>query len=96
MGWICAHRGRRTQVHGHGDQLEHLGAGRFDSALLQVGTQSLAKGGTLEYNADNRPPLVLAPYRLAYQLDGTSGDFTRAAQAFISNGTWVNAAAGSG
>ncbi|KAI5481473.1 LCCL domain containing protein [Pseudohyphozyma bogoriensis] len=35
-------------------------------------------------------------FRLAYQLEGTSGDFTRAATAFINNGTWIDAAAGAG
>lgn len=34
--------------------------------------------------------------RLAYQLSGSTGDFTKAATAFISNGTWIDAAAGPG
>ncbi|KAM0790004.1 hypothetical protein ACM66B_005334 [Microbotryomycetes sp. NB124-2] len=33
-------------------------------------------------------------FRLAYQQDGTSGDFTRAAVAFFNNGTWLDAPAG--
>lgn len=34
--------------------------------------------------------------RLAYQLAETSGDFTKAATAFLSNGTWIDAAPGPG
>ncbi|GAA6009662.1 uncharacterized protein JCM10292_003882 [Rhodotorula paludigena] len=33
-------------------------------------------------------------FRLAYQQDGSSGDFTKAATAFLSNGTWINPASG--
>ncbi|GAA5963286.1 hypothetical protein JCM21900_000320 [Sporobolomyces salmonicolor] len=33
-------------------------------------------------------------FRLAYQDDGTSGDFTKAATAYLSNNTWINPASG--
>ncbi|GAA5911959.1 hypothetical protein JCM8208_002867 [Rhodotorula glutinis] len=37
---------------------------------------------------------VVHYFRLAYQQDGTSGDFTKAATAFLANSTWIDPAAG--
>lgn len=42
-------------------------------------------------NGDRNGPAGGLHYlRLAYQLQGTAGDFTKAATLFLGNGTWIN------
>ncbi|BGP26022.1 LCCL domain containing protein [Rhodotorula toruloides] len=66
----------------------------YDGFALLVDDVLRQTGAATNYSLAALDANVVHYFRLAYQQGGTSGDFTKAATAFLSNSTWINPASG--